>query len=326
MSIRQFDALLVRVTPLIIKSDTFRESLKPELRLLVTLRFLGTGNSYICLALDYRIGISTVQGIIKETCSAIWTVLHEEFLNWPDISALETISNDFSTKYGFPNCIGAIDGKHCRIQAPPHRGTVNFNFKKFHSIILLAVCDAYGFFIYVDIGAYGSQSDGGVFSNSSLGQGFELQAVPIPKPKLLPRSTIEFAHFIIGDEAFPLSRYLLRPYSGRNLNSEKSIFNDQLAKARNIIECSFGRLANRFRILRTEILAYEDISVSIVQACVVLHNYIGKTSDENTPKYSGQMPTTNCFQDASPLRGRQLREGEHIRDIYMRYICSRQVN
>lgn len=71
-----------------------------------------------------------MRGIIKETCDAVWTVLHDEFLNWPDISALETVSNDFSTKYVFPNCIGAVDGKHCRIKAPFHRGTV-INFKKF---------------------------------------------------------------------------------------------------------------------------------------------------------------------------------------------------
>lgn len=47
------------------------------------------------------------------------------------------------------------DGKHCRVQAFHHSGTANFNYKKFHSLILLAVCDANGYFTYVDIGGYG---------------------------------------------------------------------------------------------------------------------------------------------------------------------------
>lgn len=71
-------------------------------------RYLGTGNSYVCLALDYRIGISTVQSIVNETCEAIWFVLHPIYLQWPPIDELECISRDFEYKFDFPNCIGAV--------------------------------------------------------------------------------------------------------------------------------------------------------------------------------------------------------------------------
>lgn len=56
--------------------------------------------------------------------------------------------------------------------------------------------------------------------------------VKIPEPALLPNSNTEFGFFIIGDEAFPASKYLLRPYSGNNLDAEKTFYNEKLAKAR----------------------------------------------------------------------------------------------
>ncbi len=70
----------------------------------------------------------------------------------------------------------------------------------------------------VDIGEAGRQSDGGIFANSSLGQVLELGTLSIPKHSPLPNTTQpSLPYVIIGDEAFPLKTYMLRPYPGRFL-------------------------------------------------------------------------------------------------------------
>ena len=57
----------------------------------------------------------------------------------------------------------------------------------------------------MDIGDYGSQSDGAVFKNSHLGQQFINGQLYIPGPKALPNYPQGgvLPHCLVGDEAFP---------------------------------------------------------------------------------------------------------------------------
>ena len=73
-------------------------------------------------------------------------------------------------------------------------------------------------FTLIDLGGLGRQSDGGVFSNSSFGTALEDGQMGLPSPSCLPGTTEpELPYVMVGDEAFPLRNYLLRPYPGHNL-------------------------------------------------------------------------------------------------------------
>ena len=60
--------------------------------------------------------MSTVSYTIEATCFAIWSVLHKEYLPIPNEESWRKVANGFESKWNFPNCVGAIDGKHVRIQ------------------------------------------------------------------------------------------------------------------------------------------------------------------------------------------------------------------
>eukprot|EP00102_Acyrthosiphon_pisum_P026296 XP_016663506.1 PREDICTED: uncharacterized protein LOC103310578 [Acyrthosiphon pisum] len=96
-------------------------------------------------------------------------------------------------------------------------------------------------------------NDGGVFKDSLIGKGLLNNTLQLPCPTKLSSSTDLHPYCLVGDEAFPL----------KNLN-----------RARRTIENTFGLLAARWRIFRKPIIASEKTVHAIIQATVVLHNYV----------------------------------------------------
>ena len=84
MTRRRFDALLSLIGPMIARKNNHRYPIAEKTRLAVTLRLLATGDSQVTVATSFRIGASTVNGIFKETCSAVWTALKDDYLHFPE--------------------------------------------------------------------------------------------------------------------------------------------------------------------------------------------------------------------------------------------------
>ncbi|XP_035705550.1 uncharacterized protein LOC118434930 [Folsomia candida] len=134
-------------------------------------------------------GHTTVWRIVRETTQILWNRLSPIFVKAPTNEDYNLIEKGFRERWNFPNCIGAVDGKHIDIEAPYKSGSQYYNYKGRFSIVLMATCDADYRFTTVDVGAYGRQSDAGIFSISALGTRLESGHLGIPGPKLLPEST-----------------------------------------------------------------------------------------------------------------------------------------
>ncbi|XP_069616234.1 uncharacterized protein [Ranitomeya imitator] len=170
MSQDSFWDLLARVQGAIRRQDTqLRRAMPPEERLLVTLRFLSTGESLSSLHFHYRLGISTLSEIVADTCRTLWNVLRDEFIPLPTLDKWLEIAEKFWSICDFPNCLGAVDGKHIRIIKPARTGSEYFNYKKYFSVVLMAIADADCRFIAVNIGAFGRGNDSQTFKNSDMG-------------------------------------------------------------------------------------------------------------------------------------------------------------
>lgn len=194
-------------------------------------RFLATGDQILSLALAFRCGESTIRKIIHETCQVIARVLQPLYLCLPKEEDWKNICSGFLEKWNFPNCVGSFDGKHVEIQAPPKSGSLFFNYKKTFSIVLMAACDYKYNFTLVDIGSYGGNSDGGIFISSDIYLALQEKMLNLPKGTAnLSGSDITLPCFFLGDSGFPLSTFMMRPYSGKVLDERKKIFNYRFAK------------------------------------------------------------------------------------------------
>lgn len=144
----------------------------------------------------------------------------------------------------------------------------------------------------VDVGAEGRRSDGGIFRNSDIGVGFQNKLFHLPSAEPLPNEEEEIPFFLIGDAAFPLTRYLMRPYPGQVVNDiDKAVFNYRLSRARRTIENSFGIMAARWRIFRTTIIAELETVHEIVKASVCLHNFVLMAEENDPPENRRYCPT-----------------------------------
>ncbi|XDV15962.1 hypothetical protein PO909_015873, partial [Leuciscus waleckii] len=260
MSAEKMDELLSIIGPEITRQNTnYRSAIEPKQRLAVGLRYLASGDSLISLAFSYRLGHTTVMNSVHMVCAAIEKHMMQSFLPRPTADSWKEVAQRFWEKWNFPNCLGALDGKHIVIQAPPLSGSQYFNYKKTFSIVLLALVDADYRFRCIQVGDFGRTSDGGVYAGTALPGAAHLGNVP---------------HVMVGDAAFPLKPYLMRPYPGQNLIHRKSIFNYRLSRARMVVENAFGILASRWRIFHRRInLHPKNVDTLVVAACI-LHNFL----------------------------------------------------
>ena len=280
-----FEELLSFVAPIIVKKSTvMRDPLGPSEILAVTLRYLVTGDAQCTIAASYRISPTTSGRVLSETCDALWvTLLNLKFIDPPSTEAQwREIAATFQNRWNFPHALGAIDGKHVVMQAPHNSGSEYFNYKKTHSIVLLAVCNARYEFLLVDIGDSGRQSDGSVYNNSHLGHAIENNLLDIPKPeKINPDSSKLYPFVFVADDAFGLKPHMMKPYPNQNQSIEQRIFNYRLSRARRVIENTFGIATSRFKVFCRPIIAKTEKVKSITKAVVALHNYLMKKRTQN---------------------------------------------
>lgn len=112
-------------------------------------------------------------------------------------------------------------------------GSEYYNYKKFHSIILMAVCDAKYRFLLVDVGAYGREGGRNVFATSHIAHCLKNGSLGLPNPCRLPYSDKGTPHYFNADDAFPLLENMMKPFGGRNtgtLEIQRKIFNLRLAE------------------------------------------------------------------------------------------------
>ena len=136
------------------------------------MRYLATRDSQPSLSFAFQLDHTTVCHIVNETCEAVWLALNKTYLKTlSSVDAWKSIADQFHTEWDFPHCIGAIDGKHVGIEC---LRSSYFNYKNFHSMVLLVVCYKNYSFIMVDIGGYGRDNDASIFSEPAFGQAFDL--------------------------------------------------------------------------------------------------------------------------------------------------------
>ncbi|PNF14277.1 hypothetical protein B7P43_G07084, partial [Cryptotermes secundus] len=238
-------------------------------------RYLGSGCTMTDLHLYFHLGISALSKIVKQVTQEIWRTTKSVCLAQPDAKKWKCIAEDFYSAANYPNCVGAMDGRHVRVIQPTHTGSMYYNYKHYFSVVLLAMCNSNYLFTFVDIGAYGKESDSTVFKNSALYDAIKNNTLKLPTAKPISEYfNTHLPYVIVADEAFALSGHAMHPYPKKSSTTRKKVYNYCHSRARRFIESSFGLLSNKWRIFHRPMNVGLSLAEDIIKACCILHNFV----------------------------------------------------
>ena len=339
-----FDRLVHDLRPYIQGQHThWREPIGVEKKVVVTLFKLMHGVSISLVADKAALGKSTVHGILRQVCSAISSHFGH-LIAWPVGRRLARVTTAFQSKQCMPNCIGAVDGTHVFIAAPPNSivAADHRNRYKSFSILLQGVVDSKCYFTSVNTGPPGSLHDSAHFKSTELYRKVEEGVMggfhddPMTWPAGLP-----FPPYIVADRGYPLLSWCITPYKmgpmGVALTTEEVWFNRKHSSTRMSVERGFGILKSRFKEIGGKSSLKLDFMPTVVHTCCVLHNILLASKDRTLdqilaechlpPMDAEDMPRRHeddIFRPPRPMgllsEDRALLEGKMARDDLLDYL------
>ena len=233
----------------------------------------------------------------------------------------DEVAEGYWRKAQFPNCIGAIDGKHVTIQPPPLSGS---QYLHFNSIVLFALVDAYCRFRAIQVGDFGRTSGGGVYANSDLGRGMESKSLHVPSSVSLPGAAQlgDVPFVMVGDTAFPMKPYLVRPYPGQNLTHPKKVYNYRLSRARRAVENAFRILAARWRIFHRKINLHPNKVDNVLIAACILHNFLLNPTDSQRYVNESEQQGRTMATVSNMGGNRASKEAHQVREVFCHFFSS----
>ncbi|CAM5115742.1 unnamed protein product [Eretmochelys imbricata] len=247
------------------KNTKMRAAPTAEKQVAIALWKLATPDSYRSVGNQFGVGKSTVRAAVIQVANTIKDLLISRVVT---LGNVQVIVDGFAAM-GFPNCGGAIDGIHIPILAPEHQTGEYINHKGYFSIVLQALMDHKGRFTNIKVGWPGKVHDACIFRNSGLWEWLQ-QGIYFPDQKITI-GDVEMPIVILGDPAYPLMPWLMKPYTG-SLDSSQELFNYRLSKYRMVVECAFGRLKARWCSLLTWLNLSKTNIPTVITACCALHN------------------------------------------------------
>lgn len=242
-----------------------------HLKVFVTVYFLSHGSyqrpSGSCAFLS--MSQSMVSDAIAEVTTLITRHLMPIYIRFPATNDEKNVAKQtFYQKFNMRGIIGAIDGTHVDIIAPPandvdHPPHVYINRKGKHSINVMLICDANSKIIAANARYPGSCHDSAIWQVSDIRNHL--------------RTAFENgdrSSYLIGDSGYPLEPWLFTPYLNVQENTPQSRYNEIHKSTRNVIERTNGICKARFRcLLKHRCLHYHPGRAAyIIYACTVLHN------------------------------------------------------
>lgn len=146
-------------------------------------------------------------------------------------------------------------------------------------------------FTYINIGSPGRNNDSYIFEKSQLKQQHVNHPLFSSKRRIISNTSVPIC--LIGDSAFRLSSFLMKPYPGNNISDEERHFNYVLSRSRRVVENAFGHYKARFRRIGKGLEVDITNAPIIIKACCILHNILIEKKDDIPQQWVNEATLSN---------------------------------
>ena len=263
--------LCEELRPYLTKQTTeLRKHVSVETQVAVTLYYLADEGRMRKVSISFARGKATVSNIICRVTAVILEKLTKYVVLPKTKEEVEEHARNLYSRYGFCQCLGAVDGTHIKIKRSVDNPTDNVN-RKGNFILNCQGTVGYKYcFIDVLIKWPGSVNDARMFGNSALNAMFKDGTIPKCE-RIIVGGEPAVPVCIIEDPAYLLLPILMKEFSKGGKNCSKRFFGQPLSSARMIIECAFGRLKVQFGCWRREMNLKE--LPAVIHLYFILHNF-----------------------------------------------------
>lgn len=243
---------------------------------------LGSGNSLISIGDSFGAHHSTVSQVTWRFVEAI-EEKGRHHIRWPSTDQeMADIKHKFEKIQGLPNCCGAIDITHITmlLTSSDQEAETWLDYKKNHSMILLAIVDPDLRFLDIVTGWPGMMNDSSVLYSSNF---FKLcqKGEKMNGKKISLANDTEVREYIIGDSGFPLLPWLVTPYQEKELTKSELRFNKRLLETHGVAKAALARLKEVWRMIRGDMWRPDKHKLPrFILACCILHNIVIDMEDE----------------------------------------------
>ncbi len=243
----------------------------------------------VCVALNFYAGghFTRVAGLCHGVSqkAAWWAIrrvttklclLREDFIKYPTTAEMAETANNLYERFGLAGFAFGIDCVVVKFTKAPHKISVGsvqqdyWNRKMTHALNVQIVGNDKRLILDIDCDWFGSANDARIWKNSSAKTVIEGQTDQNP-------------FLLAGDSGYPLSQYLIVPYTTEEaLNDEsKRRFNRRHSGLRTVVtENIFAIMKSRFPVLNM-LRAHKDNARQHVLAIAILHNLCILWGDED---------------------------------------------
>jgi len=283
------------------ETTRLRRTIPVPKRMAIILYYIAHSETFSEIAALFHIGVTTVGKIVHDGVEALVGPMTADNIVFPVGKQLLRTMRRFEELSGLPMCGGAIDGTFTKILKPEYYGDSYWCYKQYSAVLLFACVDPREIFTFVDVGSPGSVGDAAVFNNSQLKTKVEAGDW-LNHPVWQCNDATAVRPYLVGDSAFSLKPSLMKIFPGDNLTAEQKSFNEGQILTRRVVECAFGKLKERFPVVKESNSNDTEFVSKVDMICCSLHNMLQRSEHGYLPNLVNHAPVPLVPMNPSPAQ------------------------